>query len=140
MADQWSYQNGVIQDGFTCGFCYATAGVTEGYAVKVGTHATGLVPVTVSAGVGDAIGITLKTGSAADYVPVMFLGIYKMDTTSNVTLGQYVMGASGGATCLYVGTGFSTNGILFAGSSYALGRALQSATSGDEILIYVNPI
>ena len=140
MTDHWPYQTGLIQDGFTCGFCYCTAGVTEGYAVKVGTHATGKVPVTVSAGVGDAIGIALKTGSTGDTIPVVFLGIVRMDTSSNVTIGQYVMGASGGATVVYVGTGFSTNGVLFGGASYVLGRALQTATSGDEILIYVNPI
>lgn len=140
MTDDWPYQTGLIQDGFTCGFCYCTAGVTEGYAVKVGTHVSGKVPVTVSAGLGDAIGIALKTGDAADYVPVVFQGIYRMDTTSGVTLGTYVMGASGGATVVYVGTGFSTNGVLFGGASYALGRALQTATSGDEILIYINPI
>jgi len=140
MTDQWSYQTGLIVEGLTVGFCYATAGVTEGYAVKVGTHATGKVPVTVSAGVGDAIGIALKTATAGEYVPVVFQGIYRMDTTSNVTLGTYVMGASGGATVLGVGTGFSTNGVLFGGSSYVLGRALQTATSGDEILIYINPI
>jgi len=140
MTDHWTYQTGLIQDGFTCGFCYCTAGVTEGYAVKVGTHATGKVPVTVSAGVGDAIGITMKTGSAGDYVPVVFQGIYRMDTAGNITIGHYAMGSSGGATVIDVGTGFSTNGVLFGGASYVLGRALQTATSGDEILIYVNPI
>lgn len=142
MTDQWTRQGTgvVVELGFECGFCYCTAGVTEGYAVKVGTHATDQVPITVSAGVGDALAIALKTGSAGDYVPAMFQGIIKMDTTSNVTLGTYVMGASGGATVLGVGTGFSTNGVLFGGASYVLGRALQTATSGDEILIYVNPI
>lgn len=139
MADQWSQLPvGVpLTSGYEIGFCYCTAGVTEGYAVKVGTHATGKIPVTVSAAVGDGIGITLKTGSAGDYVPVLFYGAIKMDTSSNVTIGGIVMGASGGATVMAVGTGMTTNNKLFGGNSYALGMAMQTATSGDEIVILV---
>lgn len=142
MTDQWSQApvGSVVASGFEIGFAYCTAGVTEGYAVKVGTHATDLVAVTVSAAIGDGIGIALKTGSAGDTVSVLFYGVMKLDTSSAVTLGRFVCNASGGATVVQttaVGSDDHAKYVLFGGASYVLGMALQTATSGDEILILI---
>jgi len=138
MTDHWpQLPTGTpLTQGYELGFCYCTAGVTEGYAVKVGTHATGKVPVTVSAGVGDGIGIAMKTGSAGDTIPVLFYGAVKLDTSGNITIGKFVIGASGGATVLQA-AGASTYYVAFGGASYILGLALQTATSGDEIVVLV---
>jgi len=140
MTDRWDTQDGLIVSGFEIGFCKCKSGVTEGYAVTQHgvSQTTDVLWVDVSDAVGDGVGIALKTGSANEFIPVLFYGVYKMDTTSNVTVGQFVIGASGGATCLYTGAGdLSAKYMVFGGSSYILGYALQTATSGDEILILV---
>lgn len=146
MTDHWpQLPTGVpLTGGYEIGFCYCTAGVTEGYAVKVGTHATGKVPVTVSAGVGDGIGIVLKTETAGNYAPVLFYGAIKLDTSSNVTIGDIVMGASGGATVMkptFITTSPATLLLkAFGSNSYLLGMAMQTATSGDEIVVLVGKV
>ena len=136
MTDHWSKQTGLIVPGFEIGFCTATAGVTEGYGVKVGTHVTQTVPVTLSAGIGDSVGVVLKTASAGDQVPVCFYGLMRMDTAGGVTIGKFVIGSSGGATVVQA-AGASTYYVAFGGASYILGLAMQTATSGDEILVLI---
>ena len=140
MTDHWSKQTGLIVPGFEIGFCTATAAVTEGYGVKVGTHVTQTVPITLSAGVGDSVGVVLKTAGIGEICPVCFYGVMRMDTTSAVTIGNFVIGASGGATVLGIqaaGGNTYANYKAFGGASYILGMALQTATSGDEILILI---
>lgn len=143
MTDQWTKVptgQPICAGHYEIGFCYCTAGVTEGYVVKVGTHATDYVPVTVSAAIGDGIGVALKTGAAGEYVPVLFYGAIKLDTSAAVTIGKFVVNASGGATVVQicpVGSDISATLKVFGGSSYVLGLALQTATSGDEIVVLV---
>ncbi len=142
MTDHWpQLPTGVpLTTGYEIGFCYCTAGVTEGYAVTKGTHASGKIPVTVSGAIGDGIGVVLKTGSAGDYVPVLFYGAIKLDTSSAITIGRFVVNASGGATVAQistVGSDISATLVVFGGASYVLGMAMQTAASGDEIVVLV---
>jgi hypothetical protein len=141
MTDLWPSQDGCIIEGFSIANCYCTQGVTEGYAVTshgcagVTAHQ---IPIDVSNAVGDGIGIALKTGVAGETIPVLFYGVYKMDTDKVCAIGAFVTNSSGGQYASYLGATHTYAKLMVgAGASYVLGMALQTAAAGDEILILV---
>lgn len=145
MATDWypSEENVIMEDS-----CYIVpmrpdGAINEMSAVKFGTSTSGRISVAAAAAVADGWGIALRAATAANTparIPVLLYGICKQTqsgTGSTITQGNFVMNSAASGV-VKMGNGVSTNGVLFAGSSYVLGMAMQTTTAnGDEILVCV---
>lgn len=150
--DYWPEGDGLISEGYSIGFFYAdSTSITAGQGVIPGSSAASRCAVTVSAGIGDGFGVALKTPVAVgDIIPVLILGVYKFLAGTNgtaasiPTIGKGVMNSHVAGyghvcrPCVASNPSLLNTLACFAGASYILGIALQSATvEGDEILVLV---
>jgi hypothetical protein len=139
--DYWPSEKGLIVPGFEIGFCYCDGTIAEGQCVKMGTPGAGKFAVTTAAASGDGIGVALKVGGAAKYIPVCFYGVCKMDAYSStaITAGDFVINSAESGVLTFPDDKSGIGNLkLLGGNSYVLGMALQtSAADGDNILVLV---
>jgi hypothetical protein len=146
--DYWPQEEGAIFDEAAYIIpCYPDDIILETSSVKIGTTVAGRISVTVSAAVGDGIGIALRAATAAGIptrIPVLVAGICKVKDSG--TLNYYLMAGSfaiNSTTTTFKGV--ADAGCTFAllkaggGASYIMGLCLQGVQggTGDEILLLV---
>ena len=139
VVDFWPSEEGLIVPGLDIGFMTATAAVAEGAPAKMGTPSAGVIAVTTAAAIGDAWCVALKAIGAGAMGPVCLTGIMKMTSaqTAAITAGEFVMNSSEAGVIHETSTTIAGL-VLFGGSSYVLGLALQTTTvKNDEILIWI---
>lgn len=144
MTDYWPHQEGVIADGFSIGFAEAYAAIEAFEVVHMHTTAsTDSIYVAPAAADADGYAVALKAATAqGDIIPVMYLGIVKMvagdtinedDVLENDATGTYVLPiqtiTAGQYTCY--------RAMNYTGTRFRLGKTLNGAVTGDEILVLV---
>jgi len=148
MATDWypSEEGAIFEDAAYILPCRPDGEILEMSSVKLGTSVSGRISVIASAAMGDGVGIALRASTAAnapERIPVLFYGAVKWtqdNGSTNTTSGQFVMNS---ITTTFTVTGAINslnmeNLVLFGGSSYIMGMALQTTTAdADEILILV---
>lgn len=143
MTDLYPDEECVLLDGLSISFAKCVGTVALNQQVGLGSTAvSGVVSVIASAAIGDSVGVAMKAGAANDIIPVLFYGIAKFLAAGGIAAGAAV---EGGVTAGVVVPGQTyTAGQLIAykmlnytGTRWLLGTALQTAASGDEILVLV---
>ena len=144
MADYWPQNEGVVVDGFSVAFGEAYAAIEAFETVHMHTTATtDSIYVAPAAAAGDGYAIALKAATAqGDIIPVMYLGIIKMQAATTMNEDDYVSNAAGGTQVQVIAT--MTAGEMVAyrsfnytGSAFRLGKTLNGAVTDDDILVLV---
>jgi len=145
MADFWPQETGAIFDaGSYILPCYPDDTISELSSVKVGTTASGRISVTVSAAMGDGIGVALKAATSAGVpsrIPVLFYGAVKVTTSGtgyNAFAGSYAMNSITTTFCALGGAQDFADLSVGGGASHHMGMFLQTAASvGDSVVLLV---
>jgi len=144
LTDYWPHQEGVIADGFSIAFGEAYAAIEAFETVHMHTTAsTDSIYVAPAAAAGDGYAVALKSAAAiGDIIPVMYLGIVKMQAATSMNEDDYVSNAAGGTQVQVIAT--MTAGEMVAyrsfnytGSAFRLGKTLNGAVTDDDILVLV---
>lgn len=142
--DYWPSNEGLIVPGLDIGFFLAAATVTEGKPVKLATGTAGYIKCQNGAALGDACAVALKSADANEYVPVAMSGVMKVvvdgNTPQAITTGHFLMNSALIVIEPNINDG-ATDLVVFGGSSYVLGMALQpSSAANDEILMVLGKV
>lgn len=143
MTDYWPHNEGVVVDGFSIAMGRAQAAIEAFETVHMHTTAVNYaIQVAPASAAGDGYAVALKAAEADDIIPIMYLGIVKMQAATAMNEDDYVSNAAGGTQVQVIAT--MTAGELVAyralnytGTAFRLGKTLNGATTDDDILVLV---
>ena len=141
MTDWYPDEEGCILEGFSIAICKALTSITALSGVKLDTTSVSGV-ISINQGTYQAsVGIAMKAGVTGDMIPVMFLGIAKLLAGGTILVGNPVVSDTTAGYVLslpsYTTAGVTLHGVNGTGTVEILGKALQAAATGDEILVLV---